>query len=255
MHQPSPHAIRHFAIHAIRIALILAGSLANASLFAAPPENKPATNSLDDQLRKSLTDDLLKDLPVAPPKATENKTSPAAPAKPKSALDSKLLDQLGDGEDLELRRADDPLKKIGKQMRQVESLIEQQNTSAQTQEMQRQIVTDLDALIKQLQQQCQASGSKKPGSGSGQQSDQSGAGNKKITQQPARESTTRVDKGTAKLDGSAEMQKLIKEIWGHLPARVREQMQNATDEQFLPKYEKLIEEYYRRLAEQGRATP
>ena len=42
---------------------------------------------------------------------------------------------------------------------------------------------------------------------------------------------------------------MLKEVWGHLPARVREQMQNAASEQFLPKYEAMIEQYYERLTE------
>ena len=42
---------------------------------------------------------------------------------------------------------------------------------------------------------------------------------------------------------------MLKEVWGHLPARVREQMQNSASEQFLSKYEELIEKYYERLTE------
>jgi hypothetical protein len=34
-----------------------------------------------------------------------------------------------------------------------------------------------------------------------------------------------------------------------LPERIRQQLQNAAVERFLPKYEDLIEAYYRRLAE------
>jgi hypothetical protein len=46
-----------------------------------------------------------------------------------------------------------------------------------------------------------------------------------------------------------ELRDMIEEIWGHLPGRAREQMQNAQVEGFLPEYELLIEEYFKRLAE------
>jgi hypothetical protein len=43
---------------------------------------------------------------------------------------------------------------------------------------------------------------------------------------------------------------MLKQIWGHLPPKIRDQMQSALIEDFLPKYERLIEEYYSRLAEE-----
>lgn len=223
------------------------------------PKSASKEKTLDKQLRNSLDDDLFKDLPVAPKKnldqdasaipSLDKKDAATAPGKPKSALDNKLLDQLNEGEDVELKKTADPLTQIGNRMRKVEGLIQQRDTSRNTQEMQRQIATDLDSLIEQMQKQQKKSSGGKSGK-SGQQSDASGAGNTKPTERPS-ESTQRVDKGTAKSDNAAELQKMIKEVWGHLPPRLREQMQNVTDEQFLPQYEKLIEEYYRRLAEQG----
>ena len=51
------------------------------------------------------------------------------------------------------------------------------------------------------------------------------------------------------------MDDLLRRHWGHLPAKLREQMQSSLKEQFLPKYERVIEDYYRRLAEDLRAGP
>ena len=45
------------------------------------------------------------------------------------------------------------------------------------------------------------------------------------------------------------MNQMMKRVWGHLPARNREQMQSSISEEFLPKYERLIGQYYSRLAE------
>ena len=47
---------------------------------------------------------------------------------------------------------------------------------------------------------------------------------------------------------------MVKALWGHLPERSREQMLQSFSDEFLPKYELEIEQYYRRLSEeQGEA--
>jgi hypothetical protein len=43
------------------------------------------------------------------------------------------------------------------------------------------------------------------------------------------------------------MQDLLKNVWGELPPRLRQQMLQSSMEQFLPKYELLIEEYFKTL--------
>ena len=42
----------------------------------------------------------------------------------------------------------------------------------------------------------------------------------------------------------------MKDSWGHLPAKTREQMLQNSPERFLPQYELMIEKYYKRLAEE-----
>ena len=43
---------------------------------------------------------------------------------------------------------------------------------------------------------------------------------------------------------------MVKDLWGHLPERSREQMLQSFSDEFLPKYELEIEQYYRRLSEE-----
>ena len=43
---------------------------------------------------------------------------------------------------------------------------------------------------------------------------------------------------------------MVKALWGHLPERSREQMLQSFSDEFLPKYELEIEQYYRRLSEE-----
>ena len=42
----------------------------------------------------------------------------------------------------------------------------------------------------------------------------------------------------------------MKHLWGHLPEREREQMMQSFSDEFLPKYELEIEQYYQRLSEE-----
>lgn len=222
-------------------------------------QDKPA--SLDDQLLDDLNSELLpaaKPAPVGDKKEAAPATSPSITESTDPANDNKLLDQLGQGEDIEFGPPKDPLARIGQQMRAAESLISKRDTSTRTQELQQQIVRDLDLLLQQTKQQCQGgqcqpspkAGQPKPSpSNSPAKSKPSGDG--EPGNKPAQDSTDRLGKpGENKSDDAAAMDQLVKEVWGHLPEKVRGQMQNVGVEQFLPKYERLIEEYYKRLAEE-----
>ncbi|MDC0307499.1 hypothetical protein OAL44_00025 [Planctomycetaceae bacterium] len=46
----------------------------------------------------------------------------------------------------------------------------------------------------------------------------------------------------------AERERLMKEVWGKLPPRIRQKLLNASDEKYLPAYEDRIREYFRRLS-------
>jgi hypothetical protein len=48
----------------------------------------------------------------------------------------------------------------------------------------------------------------------------------------------------------AQMQELLKDVWGHLPDRLKEQMLQSPVDEFLPKYEFEIEEYFKALVKQ-----
>jgi hypothetical protein len=47
-----------------------------------------------------------------------------------------------------------------------------------------------------------------------------------------------------------ELRAMIKQFWGELPDAARQQMLQSAVEEFPPKYQTLIEDYYRRLAEE-----
>jgi hypothetical protein len=72
---------------------------------------------------------------------------------------------------------------------------------------------------------------------------------------PPRDSTHRIEQGTKESVETTDVKDLLRRFWGHLPDKLRDQMQASLSEQFLPKYERLIEEYYKRLAEERPAGP
>ena len=45
---------------------------------------------------------------------------------------------------------------------------------------------------------------------------------------------------------------LYKDIWGHLPETLRQEMNQYSREQFMPKYNELLKQYYATIAEKGR---
>jgi hypothetical protein len=126
----------------------------------------------------------------------------------------------------------------------------------QVQNEQKQIIADLDKLIEQAKKSCKKSGScssakqcssRTPSNAAAKPSTPKPGG--KANDKPAEQSTQRsAEKKTVKPD-PAEMRNLIKDLWGELPQNVREQMMQNPTEQFVPQYETMIEDYYRRLGE------
>ena len=45
---------------------------------------------------------------------------------------------------------------------------------------------------------------------------------------------------------------LYKDIWGHLPETLRQEMNQYSREQFMAKYNDLLKQYYATIAEKGR---
>jgi hypothetical protein len=144
---------------------------------------------------------------------------------------------------------------IARQMQDAQRRIEEQEVSSSTQDLQKDIVAKLDALIKQLEQQkkqCNSSNSSSSSSGSPKvkQPDQPDQGQQRPSNKPATDSAERLGQENAAASDEAALEALVKQVWGHLPDRARQQMQNASVEDFLPKYQQVIEDYYRRLAEE-----
>lgn len=257
--------VRHWLLALLTAAVVLLGSPWKATAWQEPPaEASPAkkkpTSELDKQLLEGLGEDLLDDLPDLGPAKKPAAADPAGdqPGPPQGQDPPEI-----DGEDIgQAGESTDPLTRIGQQMRKVERRIAQHDASDATTQLQQEIITGLDKLIEAAKQQQNSpqnsSGKKQPGSQRSKvkQSDQpagnkpgDGAGN--TSPKPAQDSSDRLGPDANSKVDMQQMRDLIKDVWGNLPERMREQMNQDAVEEFLPKYRLQIEEYFKRLAEEG----
>jgi len=239
-----------------------------------------SSDALDRELLEDLEDDLADDVDSPAVKAGGDKTKPKArdAEKPRDTIDEELLRDLDLGEDIELGPdgepveddelggETDPLTRIGRKMRAAEALVGKTELTEKTRTIQDEIVSDIDALIQELlkrQQQQQASKSKKPRPGTQARRPKvrqpsrrkPGSPGNRESRKPARDSEDRRGKPKRPEIDMAELNELLKDIWGHLPEKDREQLRQSSVESFLPKYELLIEKYFRRLAEETEESP
>jgi hypothetical protein len=215
----------------------------------------PTPSSTDDELLKQLneksTDDV--DRQLFGDKSKEKKDAAGA-GQGDEKLQEQLRRELGAAAEKE---EDNPVLGIARRMMDVQTRIADADGGEKVQDDEKRIVADLDKLIEQAKKSCcKCSGScSKPGQASSRTSNPSGKkpGSKpgsKPSTKPAQQSSQRpAEKKTVKADPE-EMKNLIKDLWGELPPNVREQMMQNPTEQFVPQYESMIEEYYRRLSEE-----
>jgi hypothetical protein len=208
----------------------------------------PRSASADDppageDLLKGLESDLLDDLPAD--------LSDAIPGGD-SGIDGDLEKQLGE----DVRPGDDenPLAQIGDRMRDAEERIARGAVDDETQQLQQKIVADIETLIEEIkkqQKQQQQSSSGQKGSSRSQVRQPGSRPAGANAKRPARDSTDRIGRAEAEAIDMAAMKEQLKDLWGHLPEREREQMVQWSADSFLPKYDIMIRKYFLRLAEQG----
>lgn len=138
-----------------------------------------------------------------------------------------------------------PLGQIIKEMRDVEQRLGKPETGEDTQSKQKKIVKDLETLIEQMRQSGGGSGSmalrmvrqagQKPGNQQGQTPGSTPGG--APAQKPAKPSDHHAMAGG-------------KDIWGHLPAELRQEMENVFKEEPLSAKMELIRRYYLSVAKQ-----
>jgi hypothetical protein len=231
------------------------------------PKSDAAEDSLSGEAARKPADGKPVDNKPGDSKPQDNKPRDNKPR------DSGALDDESMGEDIG-QGPEDPLTRIGREMRRVEQLIAQQEAALReaeadkTGQLQQQIIKELadliDELEKQRQQQQSSSSMRKQkkvreeGASRDQVKQQQPGGSKpgsKRSSQPATDSSAELRNQNAQRPDVNDMKGLMKDLWGQLPAHARDQMLQTSPEQFLPRYELQLEKYYKRLAEQQKQNP
>jgi hypothetical protein len=238
------------------------------------PATKPAAKSLDEELLQGLDNKLLNGVKEEKPSddnppqkaSSENSRSEKTPSekKPLDPLDEQVRDSLSGGEDLGSPGEDqeNPLSRIVVKMRLVQQRLAENKADNLTQKEQQRISEELKSLLDQIiqQQQSQAgqNGSQKTSTAkpkSGNAPPGNSPGNP--ANSPSRDSSkTLRPNHTDRPDPAAARDVAIKELdLLHLPAKDREQLEQAPPDQFLPGHESSIEQYFQRLIEQEDQRP
>ncbi len=155
---------------------------------------------------------------------------------------------------------DSPLRSVAQRMREVQGMLHRAQCGATTQHAQREILEGLDHLLRQARQPSGAASAttgRKPGGNQPSKSVSSNRSgdNQKSGAKPGGSGEAAAGKNGTSTTGSphvdaGQMRTMLKRLWGELPPRRRQQMLQLPVEEFLPRYELLIEQYFRRLSEE-----
>jgi hypothetical protein len=156
-----------------------------------------------------------------------------APSRPKPSMDVA-------GEDLGAAQPKSTLAGLARLMRDVEQRMRQKDTSAATTQLQSDIAAELAKMLETAEQENASSSTAASASEAAEQASKT---NPDGTEgEPQSQDGSDADKQPDLLDA----------IWGTLPERLRQQIQSPLEEEFLPGYERVIKQYYKRLAEEQR---
>jgi len=217
-------------------------------------DRDPIDEQLFKELNEKTSDDVDREL-FGP--AAEKKPS-AEQDEGEAAWEEKLRRELGAAAEKE---DDSPLLNVVRKMLLVQDRVAQADAGPATQAEQNQIVEELDRLIQEAKKHCRAcsSSSSKPGQSSkrtpgGPPKAKTGESStaRKPGQQPSPQDRLRLANNgqkPAKLNPQ-QIRTALEQHWGELPPNVREQMLQMATEEFMPKYQEMLEQYYRRLAEE-----
>lgn len=219
--------------------------------------------------------------PDEPPVELKKKKKQDGPDDKKPAPKAKDADPKKDGEP---KKDDDPkaepppaaedekqvLERINKNMKASEDRLKNKDPGDSTRQIQKDIVKDLDSLIKQTQQQQDQNQPMGSGGASSSNPKNQQAGNKssRPKRSPSKSSESKPDQGTQAKQGtnpanqggagkasSGDMSKLAdlyKDRWGELPESLRFELDVYAREQFMAKYSELLKQYYSTIAERRR---
>jgi hypothetical protein len=210
-------------------AILLALVAADCGLSFAQTKDRDGQTQAGE---RTIDQQLLEGLNV-PPKSTIP-PSPSPPGNPSTPVE--LLGQ------------------VMEQMRAAERRLANRDTSATTQATQRQIVEGIERLLDQGRESAAGTPSARSSTAERNAPGQAGEGDPEPGNANSGPALARRGPGEG-APARPGINHWLDQMWGHLPERVRNQMQAPRSEHFLPKYERTIEEYYLRLAEEQETAP
>jgi hypothetical protein len=224
-------------------------------VFCGSPATAQSPSPLDEELLEEIDSDPLDPVDRVAPQPGDRRPGGVDDGADEE-FRQRLRRELGAAADSE---DDEPLLQIARLMREAEGRLAGRDVGPVTQDVQRQIVDDLDKLIEEARKkagQCRSgSSASQPIAGRNPQSQPTAPAGQPSGPQsnnPAADSSPRPRENEdppERID-TEQVRAIIKELWGELPEQQREQMIESPPEEFLPKYELLIEEYFRRLSEE-----
>jgi hypothetical protein len=149
----------------------------------------------------------------------------------------------------------DPLAEISRQMQAVESRIAGADSGSAVQDEQKRILDRLDAIIEQMQKSCSGGApggtcEKKTNAQAKQPPQGKKSGKGATPGEGAADAKVQDQHALGRRADMEQIRSIMKRLWGELPRRDRERLMQYPVEQFLPEYELMIEEYYKRLSEE-----
>ncbi|MEM8946529.1 MAG: hypothetical protein AAGD11_15255 [Planctomycetota bacterium] len=208
--------------------MMVLGSLTTSMPSAAQP-----LDSVDQALLEDLGADLLE--------ATDESN--------RDVLDQSLLAELGEDIGRNQQAEQNELAKVVKHMKRAHSRLQRVERTNEASAAQSEALVGLEVMIAEItkrKSQCQGGSCRQPAT---QKPDNKKEAGGKTGDNPA-ESATSAASDDANL--STELYatgNLVKDLWGKLPARQRQQILQPLSEEFLPKYAAEIEAYFRALAQ------
>ena len=144
-------------------------------------------------------------------------------------------------------------------MRTVEESLAKLDDSAQTIDLQGQIVKDLDELLEQMRQQRNNSGGKS--GAKGKNAKQQRLQKQRMAQQGKKQGKRNgqsSDSRDAAMRGrlgrlNTGETEIVKNVWGHLSNMMRQEMSQYAKDAFLPRYREMLERYYTEIATESRS--
>jgi hypothetical protein len=234
----------------------------------------------------AAADDPKPDQPEPPVRLKKKEKPKAEPLPDKKPPPPKPDAKKGEGKDDEPDDGTDPgedpkvtLERLDKNMKDSAERLAKTDSGEGTRQVQRDILKDLDSLMKQLRQRQNNQSASSSSSSSGQKSDakqdqsasrraqrlaraqqraarnrQARSGQRRPENQPRDGQAQSKNSGAGGKSGGGMDRRpdAYKDVWGHLPEALRMQMDAYAREKFMAKYDELLKQYYATIAEKGR---